>query len=41
MKMNDTEKIEKIKELLEQWRYDSDSWSDDYMNKIDDIVYER
>lgn len=39
--MTDEEKIEKIKSILEEWRYDNDSWSDDYMNKIDVIVYER
>jgi len=37
--MTDSEKLERIKELLEQWRYDVEGWSDDYMNKIDDIVY--
>ena len=39
--MTDSEKIAKIKELLEKWRYDTETFSDDYMNKIDDIVYER
>lgn len=39
--MTDNEKIEKIKELLEKWRYDTESWSDNYMNEIDDIVNER
>lgn len=39
--MTDSEKIAKIKELLEKWRYDTEGWSDNYMNEIDDIVNGR
>lgn len=36
--MTDSEKIKKIEEILEQWRTDTETFSDAYMNEIDDIV---
>ena len=36
--MSDSEKIEKIKALLEDWVHNTERWGDDYMEDIYEIV---
>ena len=36
--LTDSEKFKKIKEIMEEWRNDTTTFSGDYMNKIDDIL---